>query len=223
MRIGVCIPCTGNHLKYLEKCIKCIKNQTKKPDVISISISSYGDQQLVIDDTIPVVLQVTREPKCASENRNIAASRIYNDVDILSFIDVDDFMHPQKIQQVYKYFTENDADIFLHEFLEYPKKDYLKFNENKFAWPTIEGKLCDYKFELIRERVCGYLYLYDSDTGNKVFHHNAHISYKKSVWEDLKWPENYKFLGEDSEYNYQLFKKGYKYIVSKDKLSLYTV
>jgi glycosyltransferase involved in cell wall biosynthesis len=221
MRIGVCIPCIGSHIQYLEKCLNCIENQTQKPDMISISISSFKDQQLNINTKIPIFLEVTKEKRCASENRNIAASKICGQVDILTFLDVDDFMHPEKIHQVYQYFKRDDIDCFVHEFLDYPKNDYFRFNETKFCWPKISGVECPYISQLIREPICGRLYLYELENGNKIIHHNAHLSCRTNVWRDIKWPEEYKVLGEDSEFNFRVFSKGYKYIVTKDKLSLY--
>jgi glycosyltransferase involved in cell wall biosynthesis len=223
MRIGVCIPCHGNYIQYIEACLRCVKNQVRKPDLISISISGYNGEKLNVNIGIPVVLQTTSEKRCASENRNIAARNIYKRVDILSFFDVDDFMHPQKLQQVEKHFITTNADCFVHEFLEYPKEYYFKFKDTRFSWPEITGNLCEVNHELIKEAVCGRLIFHDTKNSNKILHTNGHLTCKTKVWEDIKWPEDFKNLGEDSEYNFRLFSKGYKYIVSTDKLSLYAI
>jgi hypothetical protein len=222
MRVGVCIPCIGTHIQYLRKCIDCINNQIVKPDIISISISSYNGEYIDYKSDIVTVLQMTKEKRGASENRNIAAKNIYKNVDILTFMDADDFMHPQKIQQIKKHFIETGADCFVHEFLEYPKKNYFEFNDLRFCWPQIQGRFSLYNHITTNDINCNRVIFYDKVSNTHINHTNGHLTCKINVWEKFPWPEEHNYIGEDSEYNYRLFSKGFKYIVSTDKLSLYS-
>jgi glycosyltransferase involved in cell wall biosynthesis len=221
MRIGVCIPGIGNHVQYLAKCIECIDNQTQKPDIISISISSYNDQPIQIKTTIPVVLQLTSEANGASKNRNIAARNIKDRVDIFLFFDMDDFMHPATIQQTLNYFKKENGDCFLHEFLEYPRTYFHTFEPTTFPWPELSCTLTPHRVQESRDFICGRLYFYALNGQQRFEPANGHLACKVTVWKDIPWPEDHDKLGEDSEYNHRIYKRGYTYMFSDDKLTLY--
>lgn len=91
MRIGVCIPVVARHLPLLTTCLESLNRQTRKPDVVSIRVSEAKALPALPRYSFPVILQHTPEQSCAGANRNGAAYVIQDRVDLLSFIDADDF------------------------------------------------------------------------------------------------------------------------------------
>lgn len=114
MSIAVCIPSCGKHLHYLRRCLDSIEAQTVKPTKVIVSCSSTVLTSLQYDGySFPVTLLLTRDPKNAAENRNRTIE--YADTDIVTFIDVDDTMHRERIEFILQAFS-NPCDIVLHAF-----------------------------------------------------------------------------------------------------------
>lgn len=112
MSIAVCIPCCGKHLHYLRRCLDSIEAQTVKPTKVVVSCSSTILPDLRYDGySFPVKVLMTPVPKNAAENRNRTIE--YADTDYVTFIDVDDTMHPERIEFILQAFS-NRADIVLH-------------------------------------------------------------------------------------------------------------
>lgn len=119
MKVGVVVPCYRPHVKYLPDLLDSIEKQTVKPYKVVISSSSMGDAILTIPPcSFPVELVLFVDRKNAAENRNIATSKLL-DCDILSYIDADDIMHPQRIEAIVYAFGQ-EADIVLHSFSDNP-------------------------------------------------------------------------------------------------------
>jgi hypothetical protein len=220
MRVGVCIPGIAEHIYHLKNLIDCLERQTRKPDLISISISGYDGPELKLQSSIPIRLLTTNKRQNASCNRNLATAQICDDVDILVYMDMDDLLHPVAIQQTIAHFETTNADCFLHGYLDFIKKDFQNFDISRYPWPEISGLLEDYIAKLSQDSVCSRLDFYNKDTKIKYHFPNGHLTIKTKVWRELKWPEEY-YVGEDCEYNSRLFANGYKYIFSTDILSLY--
>lgn len=118
MKIAVCIPCYKFHIPKLLRCLESIEEQTRKPDQVIVSCSSSTESDLpILDYSFPIQTLITNERKNAAENRNIAsrAAKDY-DVDILSYFDADDVMHPRRLEYIEQVFTNDNADIVFHNF-----------------------------------------------------------------------------------------------------------
>jgi glycosyltransferase involved in cell wall biosynthesis len=109
--IGVAIPCYKHHANLIPRCLASIEAQTVKPDAVVISCSSscVSDIPVLPTYSFPLTLLVSSEKRNAAENRNIAAQNLRTD--LISFFDVDDIMHPQRLESL------GDCDITLHSFL----------------------------------------------------------------------------------------------------------
>ncbi len=113
--IGVAIPCYKYHASLIPRCLASIEEQTVKPDHVVISCSSAcpSDIPALPKYSFPLTILTHSVRKNAAENRNIAARLL--DTDLISFIDVDDVMHFQRIESL---LGVGDYDICLHSFLE---------------------------------------------------------------------------------------------------------
>jgi glycosyltransferase involved in cell wall biosynthesis len=70
---------------------------------------------------------VTNEQKNAAQNRNIATRNC--DTDIISYIDADDEMHPQRLEIIKCIMEETNADVAFHNF--------IKPDETSLEWKPI--------------------------------------------------------------------------------------
>ena len=224
MRIGVCIPVIARHLPLLATCLESLERQTRKPDVVSIRVSEAAAVPTLPPSSFPVVLQHTPGPSCAGANRNGAAYVIQDRVDLLTFIDADDFMHPLCLEQTGRHFQQ-DIEVLVHGFVDCknaPEKAlYMTRNLAMIPWAPvgvqpIETLLTD-GFSTSKDPDSPIYRLLRLD--GQVFH-NAHLTCRTSVWAAQKWPEGFG-LGEDSVYNYRLYTRGYKYGFTTDRLSYY--
>lgn len=211
MRIGVCIPCHVSHIKYLPKCLESIENQTRQPDVVSISISETYQPPELPTYSFEVKLTISQEHHCEGGNRNIAASII--DTEIVTFFDADDIMHPQRLQTI-QYAFRQGIDGFIHDNKACASSQYRTRSINKIPWEQTSSKIFTDCFSTSKDQICGRV---TSAHGGST---NGHFTCKRSVWESNSYPLNYG-LGVDSEYIYKLHHGGYKLGYCPDKLSYY--
>ena len=202
MKIGVCIPCHADHLHLLLNCLQSIRQQTRLPDAVVVSVSSA-----TTCPTLPCTVIVRSERTCAGENRNIAARSIADTVDVLTFIDADDVMHPRRIEMIEKHFTDHEElDYLVHSFV----MDGM--------WSEITGNLRVNPFTGVQRRngdVCGRVI----GEGLPPFS-NGHISCRSDAWKHNPMLERYGD-GEDSEYTARAWEKGRTFGVTSDALSWY--
>ena len=120
--ISVVVPCIPRDIKFLERLLDSVNIQTYKPYEVIIAMSglnfadawnlqnrlieSYPKLEIIIDNSIV--------KKYASENRNRGALRASGN--IITFIDADDKMHPEKLYYVNKYFNQYYPKILVHSF-----------------------------------------------------------------------------------------------------------
>jgi glycosyltransferase involved in cell wall biosynthesis len=201
LTIGVCIPCIESHIKHLENCIKSIYEQITFPDEVVISISSVVNKGTV--DTVEIMLNkyrkrlniraiYTMEKKYAGENRNIALENCKSD--IISFIDADDMMYPNRL-----YVLRNIFELYpwcigiLHHFNENSNK---KINKGNFNEDFIE----EYRYS---EQL-----------------HYGHSSFRRILFNEFKYTN--KPRGQDIEFVQRLLEKYINnLLVYKSKLTNY--
>ena len=210
MRLGVCIPCYKNHVKYIQQCLESIEKQTRKPDVVSISFSEVTEPPVLPAFSFPIEIITTSKKQCQGKNRNLAASKI--DVDILSFFDADDIMHPNRLAYIEAAFSKG-LDGFLHNHKQCASSQY-RISYTNILWEELTEKLYTDGFSTTKDSICGRV---ESIYGGST---NGHFSCKQSVWKSIQCLEGYG-LGEDCEYVYQIHQAGYKLGYTPDKLSYY--
>jgi len=211
--IGICIPCHAPHSKYLQVCLSSIENQIRKPDLVSISISEMTVPPQLPTYSFPVKIVCSPEKQCQGKNRNIAANNAQA-MDILTFFDADDIMHPMRIESIEKHFHDSTIDGFIHNNKQCASKQYRTKPLNHIVWEPVSNKLYTDGFITSKDYICGRI---TSSYGNLT---NGHFTCRTHVWKDLQYPETYG-IGEDSEYIYRIHSKDYKLGYSPDKLSYY--
>lgn len=118
LTIGVAIPCYKYHTKYIQRCLESLEAQTRKPDQVVISCSSSEPEEIPpFSVSFPVTVLPTSLRKNAAENRNLASKAL--STSIVSFFDVDDVMHPQRLEAIQTAFqTYPVTQIVLHSYTD---------------------------------------------------------------------------------------------------------
>jgi hypothetical protein len=112
--LGIAIPCYKPHARFIPACLDGIEAQTVKPTKVVISCSSTTELPPISREySFPIDILMVAEPQTASQNRNLAARHL--DTDLISFFDVDDVMHPRRLEAIHACF-EAPCDIVLHAY-----------------------------------------------------------------------------------------------------------
>jgi glycosyltransferase involved in cell wall biosynthesis len=216
MSIAVCIPTYSKHIPFLERCLDSIQEQTVQPGIVSISASSMTEPPILKPRPFPVKILITPEQQFAAENRNKAANEIIADYDILTFIDSDDEMLPNRLEYILKAFEETKADFVLHSFVDlkgpYESKPLITNTYRCFKNPfTVDMR--------------PYAGLEVPSSFPAI--HNGHLSVTSSTFKqqfyDIHLPilPGYSYPWEDTEYNRRLYIKGFMGAFIPCQLSLY--
>ncbi|MBL6734546.1 MAG: glycosyltransferase [Shewanellaceae bacterium] len=112
--ISVIVPCY-NVAQYVEQCLDSIRTQTLPPGEIICVEDCSTDHTLSVIETYqkryPNTIQIVRH----TENKGLGAARntgvATSTGDYLSFIDSDDFIHPNYLDELYKNIKAFDAEI----------------------------------------------------------------------------------------------------------------
>jgi glycosyltransferase involved in cell wall biosynthesis len=143
LTISVCIPCVIQHVPTLDRCIKSISEQIVLPKEVVISVSSVEEGQMDATKTatefllgkyrnkLEINVLYTTEKRYAGENRNIAIRHATGD--IISFIDADDTMYPNRLYAIRNIFElYPDCIGVVHHFTENGCRntDRWRFNED---------------------------------------------------------------------------------------------
>lgn len=139
MKITVVIPCGPRHTQFLPRIVKNLIEGTVVPDEIIIAVSEITDEQgFSLQKSLTEVFANIRilptQLKCGpGVNRNRGAAVVAGDV--ISFIDADDIIHPQKIEIVKYVFEKYKPSIFLHSMIlgldgDFPVYENLQELEN---------------------------------------------------------------------------------------------
>lgn len=204
MKISVVVPCFPPHIKYIDECIISLKKQTYKPDEVIIALSQTTKDEAnflltkINDQTLNIIILPTEEKQYAGQNRNRGALMASNE--IVSFIDVDDESHPQKLEIIKYVFETHNPKMFIHsynwksskfEVYDMTNISIIKSNDifvTTFGDPPNRNKKLEYtkcgqgKDQL---KIPGYTEI-----------HHGHVSIAKNIIYDLKY-ENI-ISGQDS-------------------------
>ena len=213
MRIGVCIPCYAPHVPELRNCLASIEEQTRWPDVVSISVSGVSEIP-DIQTKLHIRWTIDSDPHCAGSNRNRAAAAIQGEVDVLTFFDADDRMFPRRLEMIGQQMQHSSVEVLLHSYAFASKHGKIP------TPPEIRGILFRRGWRTRKESLCSRVVIRASLFHPEMLIHNAHMACRVHVWQTLQYPVGYG-LGEDSEYNYRLFRAGFRFGYTPDVLSVY--
>jgi hypothetical protein len=116
------------------------------------------DIPLLPEYSFPLTIVTCSERRNAAENRNIAASRLTTD--LVSFFDVDDVMHPQRLESL------SDCDITLHSYLVGDDEPFCMY-----PWPLS-------RTNVLRQGPTGCAIVVD-DPNARI--HHAHVTVKREI------------------------------------------
>lgn len=192
MRIGVAIPCYIGHIQDCYRLLETINEQTRLPDQVIVSCSSCKSTDFVQKEyRFPLTVITNDQRKNAGQNRNIAASRL--DTDIITFMDADDTMHPQRIQAIEQAFKEG-VDIVLHSFL---------LNEEcKQEFPQIETFIVEK--DILCQCYSGCIRFKQFDPNSRI--HHSQVSVTRNAFEAVRFREDKESESrEDCRFCYGVF------------------
>jgi glycosyltransferase involved in cell wall biosynthesis len=167
--LGVAIPCYRPHAHLISDCLDTLEAQTVKPTKVVISCSSTTERPSISHPySFPYEILVTSEPQTAAQNRNVAARHL--DTDLLSFFDVDDQMHPRRLETILRCF-ESPCDLVLHSFVESVDafRDDIKIRRN-----------------VLQRAPSGCAVVHD-DIPAKI--HHAHSTVRREIYERIQFRE----------------------------------
>jgi len=209
MKIGVAIPCYYGHIQNLTNLLDSIENQTCKPDKVAVSSSSTKELFKIKQYSFPLEIIITEEHKNAAQNRNIAASRLFN-MDYITFIDADDIMHPQRIEILLKVFQDTNCDIILHNYFT---------TESEFNY--IEN--IDMRINELMQCYSGCIRHMDFYKYQSQLIHHSQSSIKKYIFDLVKYPEEKEYYSkEDCVFCHRVFSiYNIKNVYISNQLSIY--
>jgi len=213
LTLGVAVPCHAGHEQYIDSLIDNILLSTLRPQEIVISCSGWIESRSDVYVRDGVNIQIIYDPRIlnAAQNRNIAGSYITSDV--ISFIDVDDLMHPKRLEYITNAFeSEVNTDVVYHS--------YRRLHSTKRQEPFWEID----SINIVHSRVIGnpraYGLMVEIDPTMPI--HHAHVSLKRKIFEKIKFDENQSFHRlEDSVYGKRLAVSGYRIVYLSNELSKY--
>ena len=193
--------------EFLHSCV----TQTEAPDEFVVFCSGANPEvadSIVLEEsgeTVPVRLVSVENTCSAGTARNMALE--FSSSDIISFCDVDDFMHPQRIEEVRHVFENNDVDLFVHN---YTRGDRGQQNASP---PERIHDLNSGLYEILE---------HDKNSTNLIAKYAiAHgpCSVKRDVLKAIKYQDwNY---AEDGDFCQRVLKSGYKVLGTSHKLLYY--
>lgn len=191
--VGLVICAYKGHIPHLKRLFASIEAQTRKPDMVVVSCSSTEPHDMPYSPDVysfPLLIHTHSEKKNAAQNRNYGASLLTTD--IISFIDADDIMHPQRIEIIYDSFTKYDIYVFLHSTELYST---IPFEEQP---QTIAfSPIYTYEFVLNQLYRCpwGSAQLHVDKRGETIT--CGHISVLRSILTDISFRETADYHGKE--------------------------
>lgn len=183
--VAVIIPCYIKHVIHLRQALQTIKDQTRAPDEVVVSVSSASKDK---DNTLhkkcvtlremkwPFKLNIieSNEKKHPGTNRQFACGR--TNCDIIIAHDADDLMHPQKVELVARVMEEKGVKAVIHHY------------QHGGAWPKLQRKKYGYHPKILKKRPIWVQTPFA----------NGHICYRRDVLKKVSW--NSKRTAEDGDF-----------------------
>jgi glycosyltransferase involved in cell wall biosynthesis len=154
MKLAVVIPTYKYHIPVLKYTLDSVAEQTCIPDHVIVRASSCDAECSSILAELrlfpwpfPLTILETETVQNAGQNRNAGVAAVPDDIDIISFFDSDDLMHPRRLEFVKRYIAEG-YDVVCHGFTGLP------WNMTEEPVPVVESYI---KYETVRAAFTGEL------------------------------------------------------------------
>ena len=221
--IALCIPMDASDISMLPFCLKSVKEQTKAPDSIYMSISGVTPEseaaikKIITDSMIPNINVNFRPDKIlAGGNRNLAATAASSTgkATILSFMDSDDAMHPRRIERLFDIFKNLSITGVVHSYIDGKKANAA--TDVILPWKPITG-------EVLTDGIsvnAGDPYRTIMPKHDMTPIANGHVSVRADFFKDHPYSETLA-MGEDQEFNASILSNGKILALTPDTLSVY--
>lgn len=221
MKIAVCIPTYEGHLHLLPRCLASIQAQTRQPDLVVISASSCQSKDIPLPTySFPIELLVTDRHQLASINRNSAAEYARAQADILTFVDSDDEMVPERLAFLERAFMESHADFVVHSFVTIHSTTQTPIRTVK------DYHLYQNSLTVDMRPYCGLIHKEPYPAESRDIHH-GHVSIRSTVQERYEaghivfTQSGDMYPWEDTEFCRRIALKGYKGAYLSTQLTIY--
>lgn len=210
MYINVVIPVCSLHVKYIEKCLDSIHNQTRIPDKVIIVAGEYFRYHIQykqefdkFNDKLNLVIVKVHTWEKPGVNRNIGSKHCFEG--IIIYQDIDDLMNKHRCEYVGHCFETYKCSLLLHLHTIDVNKQISDFNESYVIKQDEVTKTMEEKSKLFSDEVEKFSY-YFGDTNNKNNHSKIHHGmccvdsniFKDSdiSWTNLHSGEDIKFVSD---------------------------
>lgn len=198
--ISVIIP-VYNSAEFLSRCLKSLQNQTYKNwEAICIDDGSIDDSGRILDE---FSFRDERFRVVHKENEGVSAARNegikYAQGEFVTFLDSDDFLHPQALELTGKIMAENNVDFVAYTYdrsyrIATIVRHLLHIPESKSI------KFKNYSFPEIKYKITADIYHYATEYSHPAFPKSEmnwavkhcqpwRALYKRDLIKDLKFPE----------------------------------
>tara|TARA_B100000242_G_C42956216_1_gene443450 strand:- start:154 stop:966 length:813 start_codon:yes stop_codon:yes gene_type:complete len=201
-KISIVIPCIPRDIKYLDRLLISIKNQTFQPYEIIIAISEYSfnkskllEKKLINKYNLPIKIINSNNKHLPSGNRNRGSLKATGD--IITFMDADDIMYPYKLEYINIYFNKYNPKVFIHSY----SKGYNNFEKtNKNPEIYFGDQIYDMAIKsdgTILNNILNWRNTNDKIYINNKMHH-GHVTIPRYIIKKIKFREGYEYKrGED--------------------------
>lgn len=192
--IALVIPCIPKHVDQVKKLVSSIKEQTRIPDEIIVALSATSDkdgrdlQEELRLTGLPVIVSSTPHKSFAGKNRNRGAS--VSKSDLISFMDADDRMHPQRTEALCQVQAKTSSNSIVHTYVMKENGDDLPGNVKKFK--VYESQVFHDKNKTDKEPH------FEKWPFEMPIHH-GHVTITRALFGKVKQPENMK-RGQDAAF-----------------------
>ena len=217
-KLSFCITSYHKDIHELKRLMALLSQQTVAPYEIIVYCSGVKDLRTTSNITIagievPIKVITDLSPQLQTVARNTCADLCTGDT--VSFFDIDDIPHPQKIEAIQHYCT--NYDFVVHSY----KRDMSNF----VLFDTQNIKVTD----KIRNNPSPQSTNLQVIPERPITH--GHLTVDKKIFKTLRYDENFYFTmpngekrcsGEDGRFCQQLITQGFKGIFLDEPLIIYT-
>lgn len=182
MSFGIAVPCHKPYYGFIPMLLRSICEQTIRPNHIVISCSSWV-QDMRQDFTmngINVTILFWERIIFQAENRNIAAREL--NTDYIGFFDVDDIMHPHRVEYILRAFKDSNCDAVCHNFQTVRSNHYITPFPNNIEYSLFDRPIVKSPYT--------YGVIVEGDLEDKHPLHHAHVTLRKEVFDKFQYNED---------------------------------
>uniref|UniRef100_A0A6C0KR75 Glycosyltransferase 2-like domain-containing protein n=1 Tax=viral metagenome TaxID=1070528 RepID=A0A6C0KR75_9ZZZZ len=182
--IGIAIPCYKGHIEALQFLLDSIERQTRKADNVIVSCSSCEASDIppsYYKYSFPLQIVTHTEIRNAAQNRNTAIS--YLNTDLVTVMDADDQMHPQRLESIEHCFQNPNTEVFVHFYETRVHHDFVNYT----AFPL----------ELNKLYVCPWRSVQHINYPRGDIVHNGQVSFRRKTFEKVRYREEQYYFGRE--------------------------